>query len=72
MLKTLLTGTPIRQDADTIVMQEGDAVATYSRQYYRQAQEPAAEGTPIMMHSTEQMAVEIVCGLHGVLAPVGR
>ena len=35
MLKTVLLGKFIKEDADTIYMQEGEGVASYSKQFYR-------------------------------------
>ena len=50
-----VTGTVIRIDADRIVIDEGDAICTYSREYYALSLEPTTK---------------LVYGLHAVAAPV--
>ncbi|QMV44440.1 hypothetical protein [Cohnella cholangitidis] len=35
MLKTVLIGKVISENADTFVMDEGDGIATYSKRFYR-------------------------------------
>ena len=56
MLKpTIIIGNVIRIDADRIVIDEGDAICTYSREYYSLSLEPK---------------MKLVYGLHAVAAPV--
>ena len=50
-----VTGNVIRSDADRFVIDEGDAICTYSREYYSLSLEPATK---------------LVYGLHAVAAPV--
>mgnify|MGYP001457280899 CR=1 FL=1 len=56
MLKTTITGIPIHVTADRIVVQNGAAVDTYSRDWYR------------MAHELEQ-PFELVYGLHAIAKP---
>jgi len=58
-MKTPVTGNVIRIDADRIVIDEGDAICTYSRDYYRLA------------HELEQ-PLELVYGLHAIAKPRER
>ena len=55
-MKTPVMGNVIRIDADRIVIDEGDAICTYSREYYRLA------------HDLEQ-PLELVYGLHAIAKP---
>lgn len=61
-MKSPLTGEPIRQDAKTIVMQEGNAVATYSREYYRLASESEPQ--------TRFIDLQLVGDEHAIAVPV--
>lgn len=51
----LVIGNVIHSDADRFVIDEGDAICTYSREYYSLSLEPATK---------------LVYGLHAVAAPV--
>ena len=51
----LVNGNVIRSDADRFVIDEGNAISTFSREYYSLALEPATK---------------LVYGLHAVAVPV--
>jgi hypothetical protein len=63
-VKTAIIGTPIRQDARTIVMQEGDAIATYSREYYRLAADRVESG--------KSPALGLAGVFHKIAVPIER
>lgn len=70
-MKQAVEGMLISADADQIVMDEGDAIATYSTKYYRL---PLDMGTkePIAITRTDPLLVEMMLGPlgHGALASV--
>lgn len=68
MLAAIL-GTPIRQDAQSFSVQEGDAVATYSRQYYRLANERPAAAEPIAICITDPLPLELAGAEHMIAVP---
>lgn len=70
MLLTPLTGVVISQNAEAIIVQEGDAVATYSRRFYRLPHDQDKTSEPIAISWTDPLPVELVYGSHAVLAPV--
>lgn len=55
-MKAPVVGNVIRIDARSFVIDEGDAICTYSREYYRLA------------HELEQ-PLELVYGLHAIAKP---
>ena len=55
MQKMTVRGIPLHIDDRRIVLLEGDAICTYSREYYRLSLEPATK---------------LVYGLHAVAVPV--
>ncbi len=69
-MKTPITGTPIREDADTIVVQEGDAVATYSKRYYRQVTERPQPAEPIALYRTAPLPIRLDGAAHLVAVPL--
>ncbi|MBP1975515.1 hypothetical protein J2Z47_003765 [Cohnella thailandensis] len=67
---TVITGTPIRQDAESFTVQEGDAVATYNRRYYRLDTRPEAE--PIVTRLERQLPIELIGSREQFASPAGR
>jgi hypothetical protein len=70
MQKTPLIGVVLEQTPSTIVMQEDEARATYSREFYRLPHDQDHVSSPIAISWTDPLPVEMTYGLHGVLAPV--
>jgi hypothetical protein len=70
MLVIPLIGVVLEQTPSTIVMQEDDAITTYSKRFYRLPHDQDHTSSPIAIYWTDPLPVKIVSGLHGVLAPV--
>ena len=68
-MKTPIVGTPIRQDADSFTMQEGNAIATYSRRYYRLADERYQSSEPLMLFTTDPLPIKLTGALHAIAVP---
>ncbi|MEK0313707.1 hypothetical protein [Cohnella sp. 56] len=58
-MKLALTGTPVMENASHIIMQEGEATVTYSRQYYRLSEETSGAGEPIAIHMTDKLPLQL-------------
>lgn len=64
-----ITGTPIQQDAVTIVALEDGAIATYSRDYYRETiQVPYTE--PVMRRYERKLPFKLAGAEHMIAVPV--
>lgn len=70
MHKTTLIGVVLEQTPNMIVMQEGAAVARYSKDYYRLPNDQDSVSEPIAIVWTDPLPVELVYGDHAVLASV--
>lgn len=63
-MKLALFGTPVMEDANHIVMQEGDATVKYSRHYYRLTAEVPAQ-------TVDKLPLTLtVSGFHQIAVPV--
>lgn len=69
MLMHAITGTPIRQDATSFTVQEGNAVATYSRQFYRLADERPEVAEPVAIVWTDPLPIELTGAEHMIAVP---
>jgi len=71
MQKTTLIGVVLEQTPNVIVMQEGEAVARYSKDYYRLPNDQDETSPARLLVWTGPLPVEIqFSGDHGVLVPV--
>ncbi|QTH44921.1 hypothetical protein J4772_11260 [Cohnella sp. LGH] len=68
MQMSVLVGKSIvRETAEMLIVKDGERTDSYNRKYYRQAGEA---GESVALVVTRKLPVQIVTGLHGVLAPL--
>lgn len=70
MNKLTVSGKVIRSNDREIVLEEGNAVATYSTKFYRFPIENDRTGEPIAIELTKPLPVTLEVGLHGILVPM--